>query len=280
MQKECVICGDTFEAKRESRQYCDKCQKNTSKARKMMSKAIVQNKLNAGDYDRVKNKVCSYCGKEFKTIYGSRSFCSKHCELRYKIENNMCQYCGKPLYPEIETTAGTVHAACKEPAYRAWAIRNGRVRNCEECGKEYYAKTEQQRFCCRECSKIYQKKHREEYVRKRIEPEKQYRCAVCKKIFVAKVNYLFENNPSRTTCSERCREICEKAHQKRLEQRRLEEEKQAAAKRQAEIEHNGLCSLCRTNNADCDWIRSKFRIKPKGAKYKNSKIVECPQFTE
>ena len=53
MQKECVICGDTFEAKRESRQYCDKSQKNTSKARKMMSKAIVQNKLNAGDYDRV-----------------------------------------------------------------------------------------------------------------------------------------------------------------------------------------------------------------------------------
>ena len=61
MQKECVICGDTFEAKRANRQYCDKCQKNTSKARRKMNQAIIQSKMNAGDYDRVKDRVCS-CG--------------------------------------------------------------------------------------------------------------------------------------------------------------------------------------------------------------------------
>lgn len=284
MQKECVICGDTFEAVRETRMYCDRCRKHPDVARRRVNRAITINKLNAGDYYKVFDRTCNYCGKNFKTSYLGRDFCSKHCEERFKIENTVCQYCGKPLYPEIESTGNALHPECKEPAYRAWAERKGWIRNCENCGVEYYAKSDSQRFCCKDCAQEYRKNHPQEYVSTRKEPEKQYRCAVCKKIFTTTINSFFENNPNQTTCSDRCKEICDKAYQKWLcgqkekEKKSLEDE--AKRKRQEDIENNGLCSICGTNYADCDLMKSKFKMKPKGAVYKNSKIVECPQFTE
>ena len=285
MQKECVICGDTFEAVRETRMYCDKCRNHPDIARRKMRRAIKMNKINAGDYYKVFDKTCGYCGNGFKTSYAERDFCSKHCEERFKIENNKCQYCGKPLYPEIESIGATVHPECKEPAYRAWAEKKGWVRNCENCGKEYYAKSDGQRFCCRECSQQYKKDHPHEYMRASSKGTgKQYRCIVCKKIFMTETNVFFENNPNRTTCSDRCRNICERAYQKWLCEQKDKEQKseklEAKRKRQEEIERNGLCSICGTNYADCDLMKSKFQMKPEGAVYKNSKIVECPQFSE
>lgn len=280
MQKECVICGDMFEAIRNTRQYCDKCQKNSSKARKKMAYAIIVNKKHAGDYEKVKDKTCEYCGKEFKTIR-QQKFCCDTCEKRYKIETNTCQYCGKLLYPEVEYLGGAVHPACKEPAYREWALRKGWVRNCKHCGKEYYAKNDGQSFCCRECSREYQKSHPQEYIRTMLkaETEKQYRCYVCKKIFNAKINSVFENSERMTVCSDECKKIAERKYCEYLIKKKIEEAKAAEEERKKEIEQNGLCASCHTKYSDCEWMCSKFKIKPEGAKYKNSKVIECPKYT-
>lgn len=154
MQKECTICGEIFEAKREIRQYCDNCQKNSSKAKTRLNKAVIRSKYRLGEYDKIKDKACSYCNRNFKTTNSYRDFCNNECETNYKVKNNLCQYCKKPLYPEIITTASTLHPECKELAYKEWAIRKGWQRNCKQCGKEFFAKTKNQIFCSKECSKL------------------------------------------------------------------------------------------------------------------------------
>lgn len=155
MQKECIICGAIFESKRKDRQYCDDCQKNSGKAKAKLNNAIMRSKYRLGEFNKVKDKVCSYCNKSFKTTDGYRDFCNSECERNYKIKNNLCQYCKKPLYPEIVTIASTVHPECKEAAYKDWAIRKGWQRNCKQCGNEFLAKTKNQVYCSQECKRVF-----------------------------------------------------------------------------------------------------------------------------
>ena len=44
------------------------------------------------------------------------------------------------------------------------------------------------------------------------------------------------------------------------------------------IKENGCCGICTTSYKDCERMQSEFRVIPKGAKYVNSKIVQCPKF--
>lgn len=282
MTKECIICGDEFEAIKETRQYCDKCQKNSKKAKENMKRAIVNSKRRMGEYDIPKNRTCSYCGKEFLSVK-KRDFCCKECERNYRIENNMCQWCKEPLFPEIKTTGATTHPRCKEAAYEAWARQKGWYRNCKHCGKEFLAKSHNQIFCSQQCSRDYK-------AAERVKPT-EYRCCICKKEFTISKNHFFDENPKRATCSSNCekeyqrrynlwKEKQQKEFEKTKEKIQKQYEEKMALKKQEEIERCGLCSFCATSYKDCERMTSNFRIKPKGAVYKNSKIVECPKFTE
>ena len=44
------------------------------------------------------------------------------------------------------------------------------------------------------------------------------------------------------------------------------------------IKENGCCGICTTSYKDCERMQSEFRVIPKGARYVNSKIVQCPKF--
>lgn len=282
MTKECIICGDEFEAVRETRQYCDKCQKNSKKAQQNIDKAIINSKRHMGEFDIPKARTCSYCGKEFLSVR-KRDFCCKECERNYRIENNTCQWCKKPLFPEVKAMGPTTHPGCKEAAYEAWARRKGWYRNCKHCGKEYLAKSHSQTFCSQQCSIDYK-------AAERVKPT-EYHCCICKKDFIIPRNNYYDTYPKRALCSDECRAEYQRRYN--LWKKKQQEESKALAEKikqqeteqkekkfKEEVEKYGLCNFCNTLYKDCDWISSSFRIKPKGAIYKNSKIIECPKFTK
>lgn len=273
MEKECIICGDIFEAIRSTRKYCDRCQKNSKKAQSRMNSAIVASKFRMGEYDVPVSKICPYCGKEFLTARG-RKYCSDSCERNYRMETNTCQFCGELLFPEVKTIGKTVHPRCKEAAYEAWARRKGWYRNCKHCGKEFLAKHANQMFCSQDCSRDFRREESTKLT--------EYTCCICKRVFSVPKNYYFESNPRRITCSDECKKEYSRRYNLWVDKKKKEhEEAQKLAeekKFQEEVEKCGLCGFCKTSYKDCDLMKTNFRIKPKGARYKDSKIVECPLF--
>lgn len=63
MTKECEICGAIFQTDRISRKYCEECGKNPTRARQRIARAVRVNKRNAGDWEKVYDCICKYCGK-------------------------------------------------------------------------------------------------------------------------------------------------------------------------------------------------------------------------
>ena len=275
MQKECEICGAIFNTTRTNRKYCDDCGKNPKQSQSSLNRAVMRSKYRLGEFDKVREKTCSYCNKTFKTMT-NKDFCGNECEKNYKIRNNLCQWCKKPLYPEIITTAGALHPKCKENAHKEWARRHNWRKKCRYCGEEFLANTKNQVYCNSECNK----KHKAED-RTRLVP---YRCRVCNKKFMSYKNQDWELWPQKAICSRTCTdaENSRKAEIEKMwrESKRKELEAKEKAKKQKKIEEQGLCAFCHTLYKDCELMKSGFKIAPEGAKYKNFKIVECPKFTK
>ena len=137
MTKECVICGDEFEAIRKVRQYCDKCQKNTAKARYREERAIQDSKYRMGELpsQQIKEMVCKYCGQTYHT-YAGRSYCSDRCREAYRRH---------------AADSGRLFLFNKQMAFPAGKLRGARSGHiCSPC------KTAQYQHCCKaQCPKWY-----------------------------------------------------------------------------------------------------------------------------
>ena len=157
MTKECVICGDDFEAIRKNRQYCDKCQKNTAKARYREERAIQDSKYRMGELpsQQIKEMVCKYCSQTYHT-YAGRSYCSDRCREAYNIENAKCIVCGVLLYPlDIIKSSGRGYCSdkCKNKMKWERAMERGDVIPCENCGKEFISSGYANVCCSNDCRK-------------------------------------------------------------------------------------------------------------------------------
>ena len=90
MEKECIICHKTFEAKRKDSKVCsDKCKKEYDNAKKRKTYSYVK---------------CKNCGKIFLQKKESNVFCCSECKKKYHNKdkrdrhyNVTCNYCGKPF---------------------------------------------------------------------------------------------------------------------------------------------------------------------------------------
>ena len=294
MQKECVICGSSFEAKHSTRQYCDKCQKNSGKARQYMERAVNISKRNAGEFEpKIAKKVCNQCGKEFHT-YSGRNSCSDECALRYRIENAQCKVCGVKLYPlgiECRSGSGFCSDVCKEKNRWEVARYKGNIYPCENCGKEFIHKHNGSWYCSKECSEA----HRTARLKAQIPPPKLKNitdiCVIC--------NSVFERHPNAIQYT--CGKECGKAYQKLKIQKKQEESKKALKTENkisrnelvvkalsnkltdSEIRNLHLCVQCRTSQAVCVMFQSKFRYHPEGVKIKavngTNIVLTCPQYS-
>lgn len=132
---------------------------------------------------------------------------------------------------------------CREASAWDTARREGTVKVCPMCGKEFLRYTGT--FCSMECAKEGQ--------RRRPKPEKSKRPAV--------------NEQERLKRS---------AAWGRQKQRNTEEKK----KREEEeyIKSNGLCPVCCVPYMDCERMLSEFRVPPKGTRMRDGKVMACPKF--
>lgn len=271
LKKICEICGMSFEARHANQKYCEECGRNPRRAKRQYQQAVLINKINAGDFDKISSRdyVCEQCGRKFISYNGAK-FCSTRCYKQHNIESARCSNCGKHLVDfgiKIETTGGWHYCsdACREDFRLKRAREDGRLKTCLRCGKEYISSSKSSKFCSNEC---YRAAMRDGWRPKRIDspsmPMPMYttHCPNCGKVAIKCYNV-------DTYCSKECRKDGEK--KKRL--------RKAKEKMQEEIKKRGLCFLCKTPYADCERMSSSFQYSPEGAVFDESgKIVKCPKF--
>ena len=130
MEKECIICHKTFEAKRKDSKVCsDKCKKEYDNAKKRKTYSYVK---------------CKNCGKIFLQKKESNVFCCSECKKKYHNKdkrdrhyNVTCNYCGKPFVTSRNKTD-------KEPLRFC----------CKKCG-DGYRKEHSSEVVCPVCKKQF-----------------------------------------------------------------------------------------------------------------------------
>ena len=290
MQKECKICGALFYSDNLRRIYCNDCSSHTTSRQREYKRAYRESYRRMYEPSVIECK-CYECGKEFKTISkllfsvwdGAERipFCSKRCKDKYKQDHAVCACCGKtmsgnPRYNPDNTHDQYCSAECEEKARYENALKNGWVRTCKNCGKEFVRKDGL--FCSQGCYK--------EAVKKGWRPEKKEAsstvqvsrsCVVCgKEVFqtIAKEDLLHETfKRKHYTCSDRCRRVLEAAGKAR---KAKEEETSGSSCKERSVP---LCTDCKVSYSKCDLMKTNFRVKPKGAKYNGQgQIIECPLY--
>jgi len=306
MTKECVICSNTFDAVREDRQYCDKCQKNTSIAREYMEINLAINRRNAGDlyHNQLKTGSCKQCGKQFET-YEGREFCSGSCRDQYRLENEKCRVCGTNLFSAgFEAGHHYCSSECREKSQWKNARDKGIVSKCEHCGEEFINPGLKNAFC-KSCRAIVngKQKSQPQDSSPSVPDFVDDKCIVCGAAFQR------HRNATKYTCSRECSEkrrktlLKETAERKKsgitpksrgtksvtaaqLKRNELREKAVRAAfdgllngKDASELH---LCSGCRTSQATCIMFTSNFKYHPEGAKVKliegNRVVLVCPEY--
>ena len=174
MQKECEICGVFFEAKMQTRKYCDNCQNHAGKKKIAYNDAVRQSKLRMGEFEKIPyDIVCEKCGKKYIAIPGKewkataprqshyKIFCSKKCRNAFILEEYKCKTCGKSLkdtdYCDIDKARSYNDLYCSlecEAADKGWE------KICANCGKIFIrANRKETNYCSRECYIEYQKRN-------------------------------------------------------------------------------------------------------------------------
>ena len=279
MEKECALCGKTFETPTKIRLYCDDCLHH----KKLRTSEIEGSRRNI---DRIMGpKVfegnCSECGKPMKVWEylvrerDGKRFCSKKCYNRDQRRDDTCEVCGKNLaflYTEenIDTAKFKFCSEeCKaesERQHEQWLRDNDYYHICPNCGKEFCRKGG--KFCSRECSTAYQKSHPELY---KIEPVKvktaNVRCKKCKQIFVTPVD-------SSGVPKQR---LCGTCFAKEVELRTPPKKELKTQLENLPPTANSICANCKSATKDCIWLSSKYKTVPKDAVMSDGKIVYCPR---
>jgi len=293
---ECAICGTVFEAARASRQYCDKCQKNTAKARERMQKNIQINRRNAGDvyYNEAKHRNCKHCGKPFVT-YEGRDFCSFECIKQYRTEQAICKECGKELFVEgVETSnvAGYCSDACRSQATWKRARYKGIVTKCMQCNEEFINTGLKYDIC-----ELCRSEKPKETMATQGTPTNGIVADICT---VCGAEFHRHRNATQYTCKKECRDIRNKEQRQKASedrerkrtskrmppayQSREESVKAALSGEPADDETTKLhlCTECCTSQAACIRFASSFACHPEGAKTKliagQNVVLICPQY--
>ena len=143
---------------------------------------------------------CAECGKTFQKRYGLTHFCSEECKAAYHSESMVCKNCGK-------------HFAKRK--------NNNNIFCCIECFKEYQHKHKSEKkkqaqhrtFKCERCGTVFECKHKRKYCDAcRPAVEKEQRRALHLKNFISKkvackyCGKIFETRPykSKTFCCKEC----------------------------------------------------------------------------
>lgn len=279
-EKEYEICGKWFQPNRSNQKYCEDCRQYSSRKRARMTRNIEHSIHMNGTGQPPSNYECkcSQCGKEFISWIHPKDFCTQRCASQYRIEHTKCAQCGKPMTETEDQRDVLGHMwfcsdKCKQEHRWQVAKSKGRVKTCPYCKKEFIGANT---YCSEICYRKYIKEHG---VPHKPIPTVETYCRVCGKAFRCKIN-----QTSLPICSDKCKQSYIQADRKFRERYKAEQKIAEDAQRQKNhdkyIEENGLCSVCKTHYKDCERMSSNFRIKPKGAIYKNSKIVTCPKFTE
>ena len=254
MEKECEICGAIFEAVKATRQYCDKCQKHSTRARQKMEINLRMSRSRLGDDMFPVNAKCIECGKEMqipkKWAEKTQIFCSQKCREKYRMSY--------------------MPSRIKKPALKAV---------CKMCGKEFEGK---RTFCSQECYAAYLKQNEKQ---KKVVGDISLTCKVCGKEFIVHKEKPVYPETLPKCCSDECRreasrfggikggQVSQAGKQKR--------EELLAKEKRREYLTNGLCAYCRTSYTDCERMQTEFRVIPEGARFNRSgKIIECPKFKE
>ena len=307
-EKECVVCGTLFTAKRDTAKYCEKHKRNGART---LAKMEAKQRHEQYEYDSHKLITfnCDYCGREHTveryllsklTISAGSTtnwdeqvhhYCCVQHKERDRQDHQYCDNCGKSLkdctYPySIYTKYNYCSADCEASHKQKLSLSEGKTFICQHCGNTFrrqYADVAY--FCSQECSKAAKKAGwkspktiaKEEAEAKQIVHVK-LKCNQCNKIFTETYKneidaYIDQRNYH--FCSKDCRSTFYNALR---EQRKKEEAKQKADKVTLSPGES-LCATCKVSYRDCERMRSNFRIIPKGAHYSNKGIlVECPKY--
>lgn len=288
IEKECKACGISFLPTHHSQLYCEGCRKrggkNTLRLAQEVERASIRNMATYYDIDiEMRETQCQFCGKIFQ--YPAHigkpkvppEFCSQKCKSNNRIAETKCQYCGKLMTEtdDIRDTYGHIwfcSEECKEAFKWDTARKEGKVRVCPICGKEFLKDTT---YCSKSC-------YKKALFEKKIEPPKfKYHCYDCRRPIIVHscdpVKY-----PDRIFLCKRCAQIRrEKVKEGNKADSELRKEQQFNTETQREYEtlmKSGLCAICKTSYKDCERMQTQFRVIPKGAHYRDSKIVICPKF--
>lgn len=293
MEKECIICGKFFKTDNPIRKCCDDCSEHYNQRKREYTNAYAASKRRMwGTYEpEVIEKKCDGCGKTYKTIHrlliswdphhddNKLYFCTDQCKWRYAASHTYCSVCGKSMENNgrfsLNNSTGTFYCCDECETKGKWEIarRNGEVKICIHCGKEYISKGKY--FCGNQC---YQ-----EAVKAGWRPEKKEEsklvkinltCIVCGKTVTKECNPK-DVSPFRFICSNECRDKLITWKKKKAD---------ANIKKNVEVKDlnkvtTALCADCRVSYKDCERMQSEFRVLPKGAHYNNKGIlVICPKY--
>lgn len=237
-EKECEICGKFFSTPTRIRKYCDDCLAHQK--RNMGDVYHAQRRAATYWHENVISLTCDLCGKEFKTIPRllfratsvrslddrSHVFCTKKCRDEFLTANARCYRCGKPIpgkegYDPDDWHTWFCSEECRHADYIEKARRNGWLRTCTECGKQFVKKKKTD-FCSREC---YRKAVEHGWKPPVPEGEKNATtvmrnctCVICGKRWTAVIP--ISKAGDYPLCSERCRDIYEAEERERMEARR------------------------------------------------------------
>lgn len=166
IEKECGICGKFFSTSNPHRKYCDDCTEHSTAKKRQMARAYAASRRRMGESE-VFEVTCSTCGRKMMStasyLIAARDadnerhvFCSERCKNEWKEEHAVCAYCGKKLkgtgrYNPRNSYEQYCSEECKENAKWQKARKNGTVRKCLRCGKEFVRSSGT--FCSNECYK-------------------------------------------------------------------------------------------------------------------------------
>ena len=190
VQKDCVICGTTFETNLRSK-TCSKTCSHELKKRRNRRKQVPKN--------------CEVCGDVFTSIRSAKT-CSPVCSEKRKIEMNRqglyrknneprpCKTCGKIFQP-----FNSKHLFCGRYCYESIERKPVRTVECARCGTIFQTTRGVQKYCTRTCM-LEERTERERQKQRKLRGSAEHqtiKCSMC--------NTHFEQKHSRQVyCSPEC----------------------------------------------------------------------------
>ena len=224
MEKECKICGKFFETSNPNRRCCEDCSEHYNQRRREYTNAYAASKRRMWDAHEPKRieKICDGCGKKYKTIhrllitwdphYDDKKlyFCTEQCKWRYASSHTYCSVCGKSMENNgrfsLNNSTGVFYCSDECETKGKWenARRNGKIKTCAHCGKEYIGTAKY--FCSTECHRAAVKEGWKAPKQPKVTSViRNCTCVVCGRTVEMECNPYDFIDTFGFTCSEECR---------------------------------------------------------------------------